>query len=190
MFVDEYMVDRKGGPAWRRMRPDCLSMISACRIAHEIRNRVNVAAEIRERIRIQSVRCRVRSDDVILEMCRIGFSDILDLFDPHTNLLHRPRSIPLDLRRAVASVKVSRQRTSTTRNRRTTTKVTESVVEYKLWNKLDALAKLGNRLGLNTEIPSIEALLQMLPRPLAIQVRDALLKSASSTPVPSTNGAH
>ncbi len=190
LFINEYMIDRKGGPAYQRLHPDCLSMRSACVIAHEMRTRLNVAAEIRERIRQHGVRCGVKADTVIQEIKRIGFSDILDLFDPNTNLLRAPRHIPLDLRRAIASVKVSRARVSTTRNRRTTTKVTESFVEYRFWNKLDALAKLSNRLGLNTEIPSIEQFLLMLPRPLAIQVRDALLKQPTKVPAASTNGKH
>ena len=185
-FVNEWMIDRKNGLAYQRCHPDCLSHRAAREIGCRIRHQVNVDAEIRSRQREQAVRCQVSADQVITEIKRVAFSDILELFDPVTNNLRHPRHIPYDLRKAIASVKVSRSRRSVTRNGKTKTTVTDSFVEYKLWNKLDALAKLGNRLGLNTEITPVEALLQMLPRPLAVQVRAALL--APTAQAPSANG--
>jgi hypothetical protein len=55
------------------------------------------------------------------------------------------------------------------------------VIEYKFANKLDALGKLFDLLGLKTSIPPIEALLLLLPPTLAAQIR-AELANPSATP--------
>src|SRR5262249_28650554 len=93
-----------------------------------------------------------------------------------------------------ASVKVSRLRERTVTRGKGRVTISESIIEYRLWPKLEAIGKLARHLGLDTEVTPIEGLLAMLPRNLALQVRDALLASngksriASST-APSTNGS-
>jgi hypothetical protein len=61
------------------------------------------------------------------------------------------RRVPLETRRAAVSVKVCRERTTarTTTAGRPCTRMTviEQVVEYKFWNKVDALGKLYARLA-------------------------------------------
>lgn len=187
-FVDEYMIDRRSGLAYMRCHPDCRSHRTAQIQGCIIKNLPNVTAEIRSRTRELSVRRRVDSELVVAEIERLAFSDIIDLFDPRTSELRHPRHIPYDARKAIASVKVNRQRRTVTRNGKTRTTVTDQVIEYKLWSKPEALARLCRFLGLETEIPPLEQLLALLPRPLAIQVREYLVQTR--TAVPSSNGKH
>lgn len=154
-----------------------------------MRHLPNVEAEIRSRQQELRIRRAVDSELVIREIQCLAFSDILDLFDHTTGQLRQPRHIPFDARKAVSSIKVSRQRRTVTRSGKTRTTVTEQVVEYKLWNKLDALGKLCRWLGLETEITPLEALLAALPRHMAQEIRDHLTKH-NTAPKASANGKH
>lgn len=186
-FVEEFLVDRVAAAAYRRVFPE-VSHHAAYVCGPEMRRRPNVAREIRSALAAARVRSRVRADLVEEELARIAFSDIWDVFDPQTNTLRNPRHIPIETRKAIASIKVSRERTSRSSNGNTRTTVRESVVEYKLWPKVEALGKLMRRLGLETDLPPLEVLLSALPRDLAEQVRAAL--SAPRVAPPSTNGVH
>ena len=159
----------------RRVRPD-VDARTARRMGSEIRNRPHVAAEIRAAVRAQAIRLQVTADDVIAEVRRIAMSDIYDLFDPLTGLLRHPRDIPIDVRRSVASLRLSRERRSVTTAGTTRTSVTESVVEIKLWPKPDALGKLMAHFGLNSAIPPLEVLLGLLPGDVAAEIRDLMLR--------------
>jgi len=187
-FVDEYMIDRRAAEAYRRIAPH-VGFRNARDQGKEMYGRPHVKAEIAAATRAQSIRCGAKADAVIQEIARIAFFDPLDLFDPQTNNLRHPRQIPIDTRRCIASVKVSRERRSTTGDGRTRTNVVESLVEYKFWPKNDALGKLASHLGLNVAIPPLESLLALLPPGLSQQVRLAIHAHVSG-PKPSTNGVH
>lgn len=187
-FVVEYLVDRCAAHAYRRAFPGC-SRTTARAAGHRMRNLPHVAQEISAELAALNRRIRVGAEDVLREIARVAYSDILELYNPVTGHLYAPRHIPFDTRRAIASVKVNRLRTSVTRNGRTKTTVTEQEVEYKLWPKMDALGKLCAHLGLNTEITPLESLLRALPGEMAAQIRTALATPrGASLPVPSTNG--
>ena len=187
LFVAEYLVDRNCAHAYRRLHPEANHQ-NARRLGWELRHRPNVDAEIQAAINAQRVRKRATADGVIDELARIANSDILDLYDPSTHQLRHPRHIPFETRRVIASMRVSRERTTTTTRGRTRTTVVESTIEYRLWNKLDALGKLANHFGLSTELPPLEVLLRALPHELAQAVRSALAVSVqphhSRTPLP------
>ena len=199
LFVDSYLIYRRYAAAYREVFP-ATSWQNSRRWGWEWGHRPHVEAEIRAAIRDQRTRKRATADGVIDELARIAFSDILDLYDPATQNLRHPRHIPFETRRAISSMRVQRQRVTETtqsggRGRpTTTTRIVDSIVEYKLWNKTEALAKIANHLGLNTELPPLESLLRLLPTELASQVRSALTQMVQNprhqrngTPIP--NGA-
>ena len=191
-FVDEYLIDRKSTMAYRRVFPGT-SYNTAQRRGREFRERPNVCREITSALRSQSIRTQITADKALQEIARVAYSDILDLYDPDTYQLANPRNIPYNTRKAIASVKMTKGRkTETTKGKKKTT-ITESVVEYRLWNKMDALQKLCAHLGLNTAITPLDALLQALPRELATSVREALAVTdvaAPRIPVGSNGTSH
>ncbi len=183
-FVAEYLVDRNATAAYMRLNPDVSYQVAGA-TSHLVRNRPHVSAEIRIALRAQGRRTGINADLVLAEIKRVAFSDIYQLYDPATHQLRHPRHIPFDLRVCVSSVKVSRERRTVRTVGNTRTTVTDCLVEYKLWNKLDALEKLCKYLGLQTSISPIDALLAALPSQLALDVRRALTATT-----PSTNGKH
>lgn len=186
-FVEEWIIDRNAAAAYRRAFPDC-SHYNARRLGSLMRRRPNVDRECEAARSAQRIRSNVSADGVINELKRIAFSDIYQLYDPATNQLREARHIPYDLRKAVASVKISRERRSVSTRGRTRTTVTQSIVEYRFWDKVAALGKLMRHLGLEVEIPPLDVLLSALPRDLAEQVRVELTRARTAPAIPSTNG--
>jgi hypothetical protein len=176
-FVDEWLVDRHPIRAYHRVFPGA-SHATARRESRDLCSRPQVQEEMRAARYAQRLRCRVAADSVLEEMGRIAHSDILEVTDPHTGLFRMPRAIPLEVRRCIASMRVSRERRTVTNSGGTRTTVVDSVLEYKFWNKVDALTRLWEHLGLKTAIPPLESLLQSLPEPLRTQVRTALIQTA------------
>jgi phage terminase small subunit len=175
-FVDEYLVDLNATRAYLAAHPR--TTYTAARVGgSRLVAKANIRAEIRAGRDAQQRRTRVRADDVLREIARVAFSDVFYLVDDDDRLLPL-RRVPFETRRAVASVRVLRERTttrSTTRNgTRTRTVVSEQVIEYKLWNKIDALRQLCAHLGLDAGLPPLEVLLSLLPRDLSAELRAAL----------------
>lgn len=188
-FVEEWLIDRNNSAAYRRSFPEA-SHRAAFAAGYQIRHRPHVAAEIQAAVRAQNRRLRLTADNVLKEIQCIAHSDIYDLFDPQTNQLRHPRNIPYMTRKAVASVRVSRERRTVTTSGNTRTTSVDTIIEYKFWPKNDALAKLANNLGLNTAIPPLEVLLSMLPPDMAQPVREHMMAMLSprAAAIPSTNG--
>ncbi len=186
-FVSEYLIDRISAAAYRRAFPGC-SYQSAFRLGSLMRRRINVAAEIEAGIRSQRIRNNVTADSVIQELRCIAHSDLYQLYDPATNQLREPRNIPYELRKAIASVRVSRERRSVTTRGRTRTTVTQAIVEYRFWDKVAALGKLMRHLGLEQSITPLEGLLALLPPDLSAQVRGALIQQTARENAVSANG--
>ncbi len=188
-YVQEYLIDRNCAQAYRRCYPEA-SYASCLRLGNTMRHRVNVDAEIKAGLAAQRVRSRVSADEVLKELARIAFSDVYELYDPHTNQLRQPRHIPYDTRKVIASLRVARTRTTRTTVRRTTTTVSDQIIEYKLWSKVDALAKLMKHLGLEGGLEPLDVLLAALPRRLADEVRAELSaeRAALIAAPASTNG--
>ncbi len=188
-FVEEYLIDRNGTAAYMRVFPEC-SRRAARACGSSWRHLPNVGAEIQAGIDAQRIRNNVSADDVIKELRRLAFSDIIDLFDPNTHQLRHPRHIPYDTRKAIASIKVQRTRHTKTKAKKTTTTVSDTILEYRLWSKPDAIGKYMAHLGLNQAIPPIEVLLSILPPELSAQLRIALRATGNDTVLPTTNGKH
>ncbi len=190
-FTEEWAVDRSSAAAYRRCFPDA-SHYNSRRLGSLMRRRPNVDRECQAILRAARHRCGVSADEVIRELARIAFSDVLELYDPTTQQLRHPRYIPYDTRKVVSSIRVSRSRVSRSTNGRTRTTQTDQIIEYKLWDKNTALAKLMKHLGLENELTPLEALLALLPVSVREEVRAALALETKNRlgPIPTaTNGS-
>lgn len=172
-FVQEWQVDRHPTRAYQRANPG-LSTRNAAARARTLLQRPHVLAEMRAVRHAQRLRCQVSADALLEEVARVAFADVLELFDPNTGLLRLPRQIPLETRKAISRIKVSRERRTITTTGSVRTVVADTVVEYTFWNKMDAAKALFEHLGLRTSITPLEAFLAALPEPLQSQVRAAL----------------
>lgn len=172
-FVDEWGIDQNPARACRRIDP-AADHRTARRRAEDFMHRPWVAHELRAARAAQRLRCRVDADMALEELCRIAFSDIMELFDPATHLLRLPGHIPLEIRRSIAKVRISRERRTEIVGNNSRTIVTDSVIEYTFWNKLEALGRLVEHLGLKTALPPLQVLLSALPPELAGQVAHIL----------------
>ncbi len=178
-FVDEYLIDRNAVQAYRRTVPGT-PYRSAATLSGRMLKKVEVKAEIDAALASERKRLRIGAETVTREVARLAFADLLEVEDAKGKF-RRLRDIPIDLRRAISSVKVRREKAQ--RPNRGGTRVTAEVIEYKLWSKPDALEKLMKRLGLIQEITPLEALLGLLPVDLREEVRTAL-----ATSVPTVGG--
>jgi hypothetical protein len=179
-FVDEWVIDRHITNAYRRVRPEVSYQMGRIR-GSEMAHRPHVRAEMMAARRAQRLRSQIRADSLLEEMAGIASSDILDLVDDQTGLLRLPRYIPINTRRAISSIRVSRERRTVVQSGSTRTTVTDTVLEYRFWNKIEAQKELMSYLGLRTSLPPIELLLNMIPPALAVQVRNLL---AAHNPAP------
>ncbi len=172
-FIDEWLIDRHPPRAYMRAFA-ALSHATARTRGYEMSNRPHVRLEMRAARHAQRLRCRVSADLALDELCRVAFSDVNDLFDPGTHLLRLPARVPLETRRAIAKVKVSRERRTEIVGNNSRTIVTDSIVEYTFWSKLDALSRLFEHLGLKVPLPPLQVLLQSLPPGMAQLVATAI----------------
>lgn len=171
-FVDEYVRDPNATLAYRRAYPG-VGYATAGANGHKLLKNPQIQGEIAAARAAQQRRIRVDADRVVREIARVGFADVLDLFDADGCLLPL-RDVPIGTRRAVASVKVRQERVKWTTAGETTVTRAERVVEVKLADKLTALEKLGKHLGLFRELPPLEAVLALLPDAVRESVRREL----------------
>jgi phage terminase small subunit len=180
VFIDEFLIDCNATAAYRRAYPN--SSYETARVAgSRLVAKANIRTELKAAMKARSERTRITAIRVLKELARIAFSDIFDLFGEDGQLAPA-RTIPLDSRRAIASVKVRKLKTITRTEGKSTVTETEQVVEYKFWSKLDALGKIANHLGLSTEIPPLDSLLMTLPGPLAEAVKTAIVDAQPVKP--------
>jgi phage terminase small subunit len=170
--VDEFLVDCNATRAYLTVHPH--TTYAAARVGgSRLVAKANIAAEIKAgRVALQR-RAGVRADAVLRELARVAFGDLVYIMDDHDRLLPL-RRVPLETRRAIKSVRVTRVRRTVTKNGRTRTTVTESVIEIQLWNKVEALRVLAEHFGLRQALPPIEVLLSLMPPDLSAAVRAEL----------------
>lgn len=177
-FVDEYLIDLNGTRAYRAVYPDS-TYGNARSEASRLLAKPNIRAEIRAARADQQRRTLITADRVLKELARVAFSDILDLFDEN-GLILNVSEIPLNARRAIASMKVRRVRTprqapnAGAGDSPTDTRITEEIVEIRFVDKLGALDKLLKHFGLLKDPTPLEELLNLLPANLAAEVRTLL----------------
>jgi phage terminase small subunit len=133
-FVAEFLVDHNGAAAAVRAgyRPRSAKVRASRLLADP-----EVKSELDAALAAQQERLRLKADDVLRELQRVGMVDPAEL-DPDGEL--GLKDLPEDARRAIASVKV---RTETDSNGKVT--VTR---EFRFWSKNEALVALGRHLRL------------------------------------------
>lgn len=176
-FIEEYLIDDNGTRAYKAAYP--AATYQTCKVeASRLLAKPNIKREIRAARDARQRRTQIRADTALREAGRLAFSDPLYLFEDDGVTPRNIRDIPADTRRAIASVKVRREKveTHTTSNRQTTKRVvvTHDIIEFKLWPKPKGLDKVFRHLGLEQEITPLDALLAALPADLAGQVRQAI----------------
>lgn len=141
-FVEEYLVDLNGAAAARRAG---YKARNADDLAVQLLRKTQVQEAIQAAQAVRSERVQLKADDVIEELKRIGFADLGQILDftGDTVKLRAPGTIPEAARRALSSIKVKRVWEGTGDD-----KVPVDVLEFKLWDKVSALEKLGKHLGL------------------------------------------
>lgn len=177
-FVRHYLSLRNNTRAYLRVHPD-VSYASANTLGAQIAGRPHVRAEIDAASEAYAAHLGVHAEAVLREYARVAFADPVDLTGPDGRVLPLG-DVPIDLRRAVQSYRVNREkvvRRTTVRGGETKieTTVSEQVVEIRLWNKNDALNKLANYLNIKvSDAPKIEALIALLPEALQQKLRPFL----------------
>jgi phage terminase small subunit len=183
-FVANYLIDNNATRAYHESYPGCTYRTASVSGCHLIAKH-NVAAEIREGQAALLRRFKMNAEEAIQELLRCAFADPADWFDSHDNLLPL-RRIPIHARRAISSVRVRRERTI---QKNKTTMVKEQVIEYRMTNKLDALLRICDYLGIRrTGIPDLEAVLSLLPKSLSDRMRSQIVEANKQAATIPTSG--
>lgn len=180
LFVNEFLIHRNGLRAYMKVYGGS-SYAAAGVAASQLLKKDRVRAEVDAVIKAHGERCRISADRVLKEIGRIAFVDPEELQDEDGNV-RKLRDIPVDVRKAIAGVDVSRTKTYTDKESGVTTE--EQVLKYRLWDKNAALAKLCKHLGLDAEVPPLEALLNMFPPDVRDAVRTAMATQLGKSGTP------
>lgn len=191
-FVGEYIIDDNATRAYKVAFP--AAAYTTCRTNGSLLlAKPNVAAAVEAARLARQERTEMRADTALIEAGRLAYSDPLYLFEDDGATPRNIRDIPPDTRRAIASVKVLKERRERDdRGCDVTCPHCESehhvpgdmttvyqTIEYKLWPKPVGLDKVFKHLGLAQEIAPLDVLLAALSPELAAQVRAALAGSSS-----------
>lgn len=142
LFCREYLADLNGTQAAIRTgySPKTANVQAARMLA-----KGNIAARVEELKAKRATRLEITADRVLLEMSRIALSDTRKLFDDAGRL--RPVSEwDDDMAAAVSGVDVAEET-----ERRGGRHITTYTKKVKLWDKINALVKLGQHLGMFRE---------------------------------------
>jgi phage terminase small subunit len=134
-FVAEYLVDLNATQAAIRAG---YSAKTAFIIGHENLKKPAMAAAIRERQEALAKKLDLSAERVLMELSRIAFADVRQLFDGQGQLKAVPE-LPPELAAAVRSM---------TRRSVTEGGSTREQVQVRLWDKVAALTLLCKHLGL------------------------------------------
>jgi phage terminase small subunit len=144
-FVDEYLIDLDGTAAYKRAgyRVGGTSGKSAGVCAAKLLKRADVAAAIAAGQSARAERTAVTQDRVLAELARIAFGDLANLLDEN-GALKSIEKLPRDVSAAIASVKVTKEKTTV----RGGSVVQERVTEVRAWDKNRALELIAQHLGM------------------------------------------
>jgi phage terminase small subunit len=144
-FIREYLIDLNGAGAYKRagytVKNDRVARTEAVRLlATPV-----ISAAISDAKQARADRTDITADRVLQELALIGFCDlgqVMDFSGPEARL--RPANqISAAARRCIASMKCRRHTEG-----RGDDALEVEVIEFKLWDKLEALSKMGQHLGL------------------------------------------
>lgn len=129
-FVEEYLIDLNATQAAIRAG---YSKKNAHKIGPELVGKTRISAHIRKAIEKRSERTEIKQDDVLKELCNIGFSNLTDYLTVSNGVVTIKDfdGITKDKLSAVSSVKQTRDG-----------------VEIKLYDKIKALEDIGKHLGM------------------------------------------
>jgi hypothetical protein len=103
LFVLEYQIDRKAGPAYMRSHPTCKSSNAACVAGWHLLRNSKVSAAVEKWRQTQYKRIQMQADEALAVISRNARADIADAYDDEGLLL--PVAMwPEDLRRSVRSI--------------------------------------------------------------------------------------
>ncbi|MDD2857778.1 MAG: terminase small subunit [Candidatus Nanopelagicales bacterium] len=142
LFCREYLVDLNATQAATRAG---YSAKTALQQGPRLLGNVGVSARIEQLKAKRATKLEITADRVLLEMSRIALSDTRKLFDDAGRL--RPVSEwDDDMAAAVAGVDVAEET-----EKRSGRHITTYTKKVKLWDKINALVKLGQHLGMFRE---------------------------------------
>lgn len=142
-FIAEYLLDLNATAAARRAG---YSAKDADVQGPRLLGNVGVKAEIDAALKRRAERVEVKADDILRELLRLAMVDLGGAYDKDGRLLP-VHEMPVDVRRAIAGIKVFEEFEGTGQAR---VKVGE-VREVKFWDKTKGLELLGKHLKLFTE---------------------------------------
>ena len=141
IFINEFLIDRNGTRAYLAAYPRVKNKNVAAVNANRLLRKAKIEAAIDKALERQAKRTGITADRVLQETAKIAFSDIGRLFDEHGNLKKLADMDPED-RTFLQNVETSRSIAGGS--------VTD-VTKVKLWDKLNALEKLGKHFKLFTD---------------------------------------
>jgi phage terminase small subunit len=132
-FVDEYVVDCNGKMAAIRAG---YSSRTAAKQADQLLNKLDVKEAVKERLKAIAAKNEVKADDVIKELCKLGFANIKDVISWKNGVvtLKNSEDIPDEVMAAVSEI----------------SKV-DGDIKLKFHSKTKALEMLGRYLVLFTD---------------------------------------
>lgn len=136
-FCEEFLVDCNATAAYQRAYPQS-SEASARASSADLLANPSVSSRLAELQSERAQRVQLRLDDVVRELMLLGFSDVRNFETDDAGHLMLREGAPETAWRAVASVK---HRTTSNGD------FTVHEVEYRMWNKNDALKQLRDHLA-------------------------------------------
>jgi phage terminase small subunit len=180
LFVQEYLIDFHAANAYRRAGYAARTNNAAYVSAHKLLNSAKIQEALRDARAVRAQRVSqqldmvtLRADDVVRELIIVGLSTMRDILDFSGDRIvyKRAKDIPDHAIDAIESYTEDEQTTVDAMGREHTRRRRK----VKLWNKLQALDKLGKHLGLFLEREPLDVLLSRLPRELGDRLRQLLL---------------
>ena len=145
-FVEEYLIDLNATQAAIRAGySEKAARIQGC----ENLTKPNIQSAIAEAQKARSDRTEVTADMVVKELARIGFSDLRNMLTPNGSLLD-PQDWDDDTAAAISSIEVVTN-TGEGGKDEDGRKIVEHTHKIKVWDKNNALEKLGKHLGMFVE---------------------------------------
>ena len=170
-FVDDYLVDLNGTQAAIRAG---YSQNGANRAASRLLSIIDIQAAIAEGRTKMSERTGITQDRVLNELAKIGFSDIRKVLTD-TGQIQDPSQWDDYTAGAVASFEVSSQGSGDDG-------AAATVHKFKVWDKLNALEKIGKHLGMFKEgVARTDINIEVSPAQDLIGYMDAIAKHRGTT---------
>lgn len=139
-FCEEYLIDCNATKAATRAG---YSEETAGSQGHDLLKKPEIVDRISQLQRERSERTQITADRVLLELAKIGFSDIKDFLDAG-NTIKDLSDMPSDKTSIVSSIKVKKR----TMNLDSGETMEQTETEFRLHDKLSALDKIGKHIGL------------------------------------------